>query len=86
MDSWGHCEEEIKMVRETKKILNLPKLNVMATTTRVPVFNCHCEAITVKLSNDCKIRITLISKMYDDVSFIKVPMFSGTDSAIDVSC
>ncbi len=56
IDSWGHCEEEIKMVRETRKILNLPNLNMMATTTRVPVFNCHCEAITVKLSKEVNLK------------------------------
>jgi len=52
IDSQGHCEEEIKMVKETQKILGLPKLEVLATTIRVPVFSCHSESISVRLSKE----------------------------------
>lgn len=52
IDSEGHCEEEIKMVKETQKILSLPKLEVLASTIRVPVFSCHSETISVRLSRD----------------------------------
>lgn len=48
-DSCGHAEEEVKMVRETKKILGNENIDVLATTVRVPVFSCHCESIVVKL-------------------------------------
>lgn len=47
----GYCEEEIKMIHETKKILNDPQLEVLATTARVPVFTCHSEAVTIKLKS-----------------------------------
>jgi aspartate-semialdehyde dehydrogenase len=50
LDANGHCFEEEKMVRETRKIFNLPKLDVLATTVRVPVYHCHCESVSVKLS------------------------------------
>ena len=49
IDQEGHAEEEIKMVRETKKILNNDEIEVLATTVRVPVFSCHSESIVVKL-------------------------------------
>ena len=49
LDASGHCFEEEKMVRETRKIMNRPDLEVMATTARVPTFNCHCEAVSVRL-------------------------------------
>ena len=49
MDSSGHCFEEEKMLRETRKIMELPDLMVLASTVRVPVFCCHGETITVKL-------------------------------------
>lgn len=49
LDANFHCFEEEKMVRETRKIMSLPDLDVMATTVRVPVFHCHCESVTVRL-------------------------------------
>lgn len=47
-----NCEEEIKIVNESRKILGIESLPILATTTRVPVPRCHCEAVTVKLSRD----------------------------------
>lgn len=49
LDPEGHCYEEIKMIKETRKILGLPNLTILATTVRVPTFNCHGEAVTVRL-------------------------------------
>lgn len=49
IDAAGHGVEEEKMVRETRKIMELPDLAVMVSTVRVPVFNCHSEAVTVRL-------------------------------------
>ena len=45
----GDCSEEIKIAKETRKILNAPHLKVTATTVRVPVLRCHSEAINVEL-------------------------------------
>ena len=42
----GFTSEEMKMVRETRKILGLPGLKVNATCVRVPVADCHSESIT----------------------------------------
>ena len=47
----GFTKEEMKLVWETKKILDL-KIDVQATCARVPVFNGHSEAVFIKLSND----------------------------------
>ena len=44
----GYTSEELKMVRETQKILGLPDLPVSATCVRIPVANCHSETITVE--------------------------------------
>lgn len=46
-----YTKEEMKMIRETRKIMGLPELPVTATTVRVPVFNGHCEAVNVELNN-----------------------------------
>ncbi len=42
----GYTSEEMKMVRETRKILGLPGLLVNPTCVRVPVADCHSESIT----------------------------------------
>ena len=43
-----YTKEEMKMINETKKILNLPHIDVNATCVRVPVVRGHSEALTVK--------------------------------------
>jgi aspartate-semialdehyde dehydrogenase len=43
----GSTKEEWKMVEETKKILD-PKIEVVATCVRVPVFIGHSEAVNVE--------------------------------------
>ena len=47
----GSTKEEWKMVVETKKILD-PKIKVVATCVRVPVFVGHSEAITIEMENE----------------------------------
>ena len=50
-DEDDYTKEEMKMIRETRKIMNLPDLPITATTVRVPVFNGHSEAVNVELKN-----------------------------------
>ena len=45
----GYCEEEIKMMKETKKIFHDDSVQVVATTIRVPVYRAHSEALFVEL-------------------------------------
>jgi aspartate-semialdehyde dehydrogenase len=47
----GFTKEEWKMVVETKKILD-PKVKVVATCVRVPVFVGHSEAIYIEMENE----------------------------------
>ena len=44
----GYTSEELKMIRETRKILDDESIQITATCVRVPVANCHCESITVE--------------------------------------
>lgn len=44
----GDSEEEVKMVSETRKILEDASIGVSATTVRVPVFYAHSESINVE--------------------------------------
>jgi len=41
----GYTEEEMKMVNETRKILEVPEIGVTATTVRVPAYRGHSESI-----------------------------------------
>lgn len=44
----SYCEEEMKMVNETRKIMALPDLRFSATCVRVPVLRAHSEAVNVE--------------------------------------
>ncbi len=44
----GYCEEETKMVKETKKIFHAPEIQVTATCVRVPVLRAHSEALFIQ--------------------------------------
>ena len=41
----GYTKEELKMMFETKKIMNLPNLRITATTVRIPTMGGHSESI-----------------------------------------
>ncbi len=71
----GYTKEEMKMVNETRKILEDDAIGVTATAVRVPVFRCHAEAINIETakkigSNEAR---AILSKapgviVYDDPS------------------
>ena len=44
----GYTKEEMKMVHETRKIMNAPKMQISATCVRVPVLRAHSEAVWVE--------------------------------------
>jgi aspartate-semialdehyde dehydrogenase len=48
----GYTKEEMKLVRETQKILDDRTIAVTATAVRVPVVGGHSEAVNVEFEND----------------------------------
>jgi aspartate-semialdehyde dehydrogenase len=48
----GYTKEEMKMVKETKKIMGDESIRVTATTVRIPVMGGHSEAINVEFARD----------------------------------
>lgn len=48
----GYTKEEMKLVRETKKILGDDTVNVSATAIRIPVVGGHSEAVNIEFAND----------------------------------
>ena len=48
LNQQGYCEEEMKMVNETRKIFASPNLRITATCVRVPVLRAHSEAVNLE--------------------------------------
>lgn len=47
----GYCEEEMKMVNETRKIFGVPDFRLSATCVRVPVDRAHSESVNLEFSS-----------------------------------
>ncbi|MBM7694652.1 aspartate-semialdehyde dehydrogenase [Peribacillus deserti] len=48
----GFTFEEMKMVNETKKIMNMPELKVAATCVRLPVETGHSESVYIEIDQE----------------------------------
>lgn len=51
LNDQGYCEEEMKMINETRKIFNDPELRLSATCVRVPVLRAHSEAVNLEFDS-----------------------------------
>jgi aspartate-semialdehyde dehydrogenase len=47
----GYNEEEIKMVKETRKIFHCPEIAITCTCIRVSVFRAHSESINLEFTD-----------------------------------
>lgn len=52
----GYTYEEMKMINETKKIMEMPSLQVAATCVRVPVVSGHSESIYIELEQEATVQ------------------------------
>jgi aspartate-semialdehyde dehydrogenase len=52
MNEDGYCEEEVKMMKETRKIFHEDGLRISATCVRVPVLRAHSEALNIEFENE----------------------------------
>ena len=66
----GYTKEEMKLVRETQKILNDKTIAVTATAVRVPIVGGHSEAVNVEFENDFD--VNAIRKILHDTAGITV--------------
>jgi aspartate-semialdehyde dehydrogenase len=55
----GYTQEEMKMVHETRKIMEEAEMKITATTVRVPIFIGHSESVNV----ECEKKISAIEAM-----------------------
>ena len=51
----GYTKEEMKLVRETQKILDDKSISVTATAVRIPTSGGHSEAVNIEFENDFEI-------------------------------
>jgi len=77
----GYTKEEMKMVKETNKIMGDENIKVTATTVRIPVMGGHSESVNVEFENDydlADVRRVLEEApgliVVDDVANLKYPM------------
>lgn len=66
----GYTKEEMKLVRETQKILNDRTIAVTATAIRIPVVGGHSEAVNVEFSNDFD--VSDVRKLLHETAGVKV--------------
>lgn len=48
----GYTKEEMKMIKETNKIMRDDSIRVTATTVRIPVIGGHSESVNIEFEND----------------------------------
>jgi len=98
----GYTGEEIKLVQEARKILELPDLGVSPTTVRVPVFTAHSIAVNAETEKPVSVAAARQAferfpgiKVYDDLAKNHYPMpvmVEGQDDCFvgrireDISC
>lgn len=77
----GFTYEEMKMINETKKIMELPQLKVAATCVRVPVVSGHSESVYIELEKEATLQDIFDSlkdapgiKLQDDITTQSYPM------------
>ncbi len=66
----GYTGEEIKLVNEIRKILELPDLAISPTTVRVPVFTAH--SISVNAETERKVSVAAARAAFDRFAGLRV--------------
>jgi aspartate-semialdehyde dehydrogenase len=77
----GYTKEEMKMIKETQKIMGDDSIKVTATTVRIPVIGGHSESVNIEFEKDfdlAEVRQILEKApgilVVDDVANLKYPM------------
>ncbi len=77
----GYTKEEMKMIKETQKIMGDDSIKVTATTVRIPVMGGHSESVNIEFEKDfdlAEVRRLLENQegvlVVDDPANLKYPM------------
>jgi aspartate-semialdehyde dehydrogenase len=87
----GYTKEEMKMIKETQKILGDHTIRITATTVRIPVVGGHSESVNIEFERDfdlSEVR-SILSKakgvvVVDDIANLKYPMPKDAHEKDDV--
>jgi aspartate-semialdehyde dehydrogenase len=74
----GYTKEEMKLTRETKKILQDDSVLVTATAVRIPVVGGHSESVNIEFSNEFD--INEVRKILHETSGISVQDNTDTNT------
>lgn len=80
-ESNGFTTEEMKLVFESRKILESPELQITATAVRVPVFTGHSESVLLQF--DKEVKLEEVNKIVS--SSKNVEIFENADSPFPTS-
>ncbi len=79
----GYTKEEMKMVNETRKIMEDPTIRVTATTVRVPVLHSHSESVNIETEKKITVKaVKEILSRAPGVSVVDNPSLSEYPLAI----
>jgi aspartate-semialdehyde dehydrogenase len=88
----GYTKEELKLTRETKKILD-PAIEVTATAVRVPVVGGHSESVNIEFENEFDLAVVrrllndepgIVLQDNPDVNQYPMPIYSEGKDAVFV--
>lgn len=66
----NYTREELKMINETRKIMNRKDLNITATCVRIPALNGHSESVNIEF--DRKVTAEAVKEVLQGAKGIKV--------------
>ena len=67
----GYTKEEMKMILETKKILQDESIQVTATCVRIPVMGGHSESVNIEFENDFDLaEVRTLLENFDGVTVV----------------
>ena len=69
----GFYGEEVKIMKESRKILNLPDLKISAFTIRVPSLNAHSEVVRCALKTEISNTEEVIQALSSDLCVLDPP-------------
>jgi len=77
----GYTKEEMKMVNETRKIMDDQRIGLSATTVRIPTIGGHSEAVNIEFEKEFEVKdvVQILERtpgviVEDDVTNNKYPM------------
>ena len=80
-----YTKEEIKMIEETRKIMEIPSLKVTATCVRVPVYYAHSESVNIETEKKLtREEVIALMEKFPGITVIDDPMEEKYPMPIDV--